>query len=112
MAFRSHRGTIGHSIGKGIIGPDTAPGNAGKATQADHPPSEPDITGGSGSEIRRIRLEMHDNGGATVHHEMKGKPGKDGAISPMGEEKSNAFGSAMDAHKHVGKLIGCPDCQG
>lgn len=91
MGFNSHRGTVGHSIGKSIIG---------KGDDSPMPPATPSKPGS----LRSMSVEFAHNGGVSVQHRLHPPKGKDSYDPSL--EQTHMFRDATEAHRHIGELMG------
>lgn len=111
MASHKHEGTLGHNIGRSILGHDQPPGTS-KVTQVNvKDTADPQAQNRpSQSDFKHMSIEKHANGGFTVSHTTAAKDGS--SFGEGSKEQSNAFTSASDAHAHIGNLMDCPGCSG
>ncbi len=92
MGYNAHRGTVGHTIGKSIIGKD------------DGKPA-PSTGSGGGHNLRSIRAEFGENGGVSVTHSLKPTSKGQDQFDPR-LEQTHMFRDAQEAHNHMGALMG------
>lgn len=94
MGFNSHKGTLGHSIGKSIIGKDN---DAGK------PNGEDSASQSMG--FSHINIQPAANGLVVKHTPAMG-PGAETKPENPSEEQTHIFRNAAEAHEHLGTLLG------